>query len=82
MTGCRHGAKNTLNENYLYLAEKAGAVVHAMTTVVSVTDDSRGGYAVATLPTDDRRKGAGRLFTARRVVLAAARTAPRPCCTA
>ena len=30
MTGCRHGAKNTLTENYLYLAEKAGAVVHPM----------------------------------------------------
>ncbi|PJM94259.1 GMC family oxidoreductase N-terminal domain-containing protein [Streptomyces sp. CB01373] len=71
MTGCRHGAKNTLNENYLYLAEKAGAVVHPMTTVVSVTDDSRGGYAVATLFTDDKKKGAGRLFTAPRVVLAA-----------
>ncbi|MEV0979196.1 GMC family oxidoreductase [Streptomyces sp. NPDC049915] len=71
MTGCRHGAKNTLNENYLYLAEKAGAVVHPMTTVVSVTDDSRGGYAVATLPTDDKKKGRGRTFTARRVVLAA-----------
>ncbi|EMF26468.1 MULTISPECIES: GMC family oxidoreductase [Streptomyces] len=71
MTGCRHGAKNTLNENYLYLAEKAGAVVHPMTTVVSVTEDSRGGFAVATLPTDDRRKGKGRMFTARRVVLAA-----------
>ncbi|MFF5534927.1 GMC oxidoreductase [Streptomyces cinerochromogenes] len=71
MTGCRHGAKNTLNENYLYLAEKTGAVVHPMTTVVSVTDDSRGGYAVATLPTDRRKKGDGRLFTARRVVLAA-----------
>ncbi len=71
MTGCRHGAKNTLNENYLYLAEKAGAVVHPMTTVVSVTEDSRGGFAVATLPTDDRRKGRGRMFTARRVVLAA-----------
>ncbi|MEU4009613.1 GMC oxidoreductase [Streptomyces pseudogriseolus] len=71
MTGCRHGAKNTLNENYLYLAEKAGAVVHPMTTVVSVTEDSRGGFAVATLPTDDRRKGRGRIFTARRVVLAA-----------
>ncbi|MFF4538915.1 GMC oxidoreductase [Streptomyces aureus] len=71
MTGCRHGAKNTLNENYLHLAEKAGAVVHPMTTVVSVTDDSRGGYAVQTLPTDDRRKGRGRTFTARRVVLAA-----------
>ncbi len=71
MTGCRHGAKNTLNENYLYLAEKAGAVVHPMTTAVSVTEDSRGGFAVATLPTNDRRKGKGRTFTARRVVLAA-----------
>ncbi|MFJ8186097.1 GMC oxidoreductase [Streptomyces sp. NPDC096105] len=71
MTGCRHGAKNTLNENYLYLAEKAGAVVHPMTTAVSVTEDSRGGFAVATLPTDDRRRSRGRTFTARRVVLAA-----------
>ena len=82
MTGCRHGAKNTLNENYLYLAEKAGAVVHPMTTAVSVTEDSRGGFAVATLPTDhrkhrpkngkDRTTGEpGRTFTARRVVLAA-----------
>ncbi|CAM5480630.1 GMC family oxidoreductase N-terminal domain-containing protein [Streptomyces aurantiogriseus] len=71
MTGCRHGAKNTLNENYLYLAEKAGAVVHPLTTVVSVTDDSQGGYAVTTLPTDDRRRAKGRTFKARKVVLAA-----------
>ncbi|MDX3643411.1 GMC family oxidoreductase [Streptomyces sp. MB09-02B] len=71
MTGCRHGAKNTLNENYLHLAEKAGAVVHPMTTVVAVTEDSQGGYAVTTLPTDNRRKGAGRVFRAHRVVLAA-----------
>ncbi|GGR97318.1 cholesterol oxidase [Streptomyces humidus] len=73
MTGCRHGAKNTLNENYLHLAEKAGAVVHPLTTVVSVTDDSQGGYAIATLPTDARRrsKATGRVFKARRVVLAA-----------
>ncbi|MFE0649054.1 GMC family oxidoreductase N-terminal domain-containing protein [Streptomyces sp. NPDC059534] len=71
MTGCRHGAKNTLNENYLHLAEKAGATVHPMTTVVTVTEDSRGGFAVKTLPTDQRRKGRGRTFTARRVVVAA-----------
>jgi cholesterol oxidase len=71
MTGCRHGAKNTLNENYLYLAEKAGAVVHPLTTVVSVTDDSQGGYAIATLPTDDRRTAKGRTFKARKVVIAA-----------
>jgi cholesterol oxidase len=71
MTGCRRGAKNTLNENYLYLAEKAGAVVHPMTSVVAVTEDSRGGFAVRTLPSDNRRKGRGRTFTARRVVIAA-----------
>ncbi|MEV0112192.1 GMC family oxidoreductase [Streptomyces sp. NPDC050844] len=71
MTGCRHGAKNTLNENYLYLAEKAGAVIHPMTSVVTVTEDSRGGFAVATLPTDAKRRGKGRTFTARKVVVAA-----------
>ncbi|MET9348230.1 GMC family oxidoreductase [Streptomyces termitum] len=71
MTGCRHGAKNTLNENYLHLAEKAGATVHPMTSVVAVTEDSRGGFAVRTLPTDNRKKGKGRTFTARRVVIAA-----------
>ncbi|MFI9648482.1 GMC oxidoreductase [Streptomyces sp. NPDC052040] len=71
MTGCRHGAKNTLNENYLYLAERAGATVHPMTTVVSFTEDARGGYTVATLPTDAKRRGKERFFTARRIVLAA-----------
>jgi cholesterol oxidase len=42
-----------------------------MTTVVSVTDDSQGGYAIATLPTDERRTSEGRTFKARQVVLAA-----------
>ncbi|MFC9228530.1 GMC oxidoreductase [Streptomyces decoyicus] len=71
MTGCRHGAKNTLNENYLYLAERAGAVIHPMTSVVALTEDSRGGFAVNTLPTDNKKKGKGRTFTARRVIIAA-----------
>ncbi|MFD8191422.1 GMC oxidoreductase [Streptomyces wuyuanensis] len=71
MTGCRHGAKNTLNENYLYLAEKAGAVIHPMTSVVSVREDTRGGFEVRTVSSDNRRKGGGRTFTARRVVVAA-----------
>ncbi|MER6994597.1 GMC family oxidoreductase [Streptomyces sp. NPDC000410] len=71
MTGCRHGAKNTLNENYLYLAEQAGAVIHPMTSVVAVTENSRGGFAVKTLPSDNKRKARGRTFTAERVVVAA-----------
>ncbi len=38
MTGCRHGAKNTLVKNYLYLAEKAGAKVISSTTVTDIID--------------------------------------------
>ncbi|CAM5435826.1 GMC oxidoreductase [Streptomyces abikoensis] len=74
MTGCRHGAKNTLNENYLYLAERAGAVVHPMTTVVAVTEHRDGGYRVVTVPTDKRRGSAAarpRVLRAERVVIAA-----------
>ncbi|MEE4490927.1 GMC family oxidoreductase [Streptomyces sp. BE230] len=71
MTGCRHGAKNTLNENYLHLAEKAGAVIHPMTSVVAVTDDPEGGYHVSTVPTDRRKKAKPTLLRARKVVVAA-----------
>ena len=48
MTGCRWGAKNTLVKNYLYLAERAGAEVHPMTTVTAVRPAWRGGYLVET----------------------------------
>ncbi|WP_405938392.1 GMC family oxidoreductase [Streptomyces sp. NBC_00726] len=71
MTGCRHGAKNTLNENYLHLAEKAGAVIHPMTSVVGVTEHPEGGYRVATVPTDRRRKAKPTDLRARKVVVAA-----------
>ncbi|MET0236494.1 MAG: GMC family oxidoreductase N-terminal domain-containing protein, partial [Kibdelosporangium sp.] len=46
MTGCRQGAKNTLVKNYLYLAERAGAVVHPLTTATDVRPLPPGGYAV------------------------------------
>lgn len=36
MVGCRHNAKNTLDKNYLYLAEKWGAEVRAEANVVDV----------------------------------------------
>ena len=71
MTGCRHGAKNTLNENYLHLAERAGAVIHPMTSVVAVTDGPDGGYRVSTVPTNRRRKAAPTVLRARNVVVAA-----------
>jgi cholesterol oxidase len=68
MTGCRNNAKNTLVKNYLYLAERAGAKVHELTTVRDVRPLPTGGYAIAT-----RRTGglAKRTFTAEQVVFAA-----------
>ncbi|MEU0274009.1 GMC family oxidoreductase [Streptomyces sp. NPDC006307] len=72
MTGCRHGAKNTLTENYLHLAEKAGAVIHPMTTVTALTESASGdGYLVTTVPTHRRRKAAPRTLRCRYVVVAA-----------
>jgi cholesterol oxidase len=68
MTGCRVGAKNTTVKNYLYLAERAGAVVHPLTTAVSVRPIS-GGYAVDTRRTGGRSR---RTFTASQVVFSAA----------
>jgi cholesterol oxidase len=47
MTGCRHGAKNTLVKNYLFLAETAGAEVIANTTVTDIIE-SADGYEVQT----------------------------------
>ncbi|MBO9495887.1 GMC family oxidoreductase [Thalassotalea sp. G20_0] len=36
MTGCRHNAKNTLDKNYLYLAQKSGADIISEQEVVDV----------------------------------------------
>ncbi|MEU9686678.1 GMC family oxidoreductase [Amycolatopsis japonica] len=71
MTGCRVGAKNTTVKNYLYLAEKAGAEVHPLTTAVSVRPIS-GGYAVDTVRTGRWARKGKRTFTAGQVVFAAA----------
>lgn len=71
MTGCRHGAKNTLNENYLYLAERAGAEIRPMTTVVDVRALDGGEYEVYVAPTDKRRKARPTAIRCGHVVLAA-----------
>ncbi len=48
MIGCRFNAKNTLDKNYLYLAEKTGAVIHPETQVVDLGRRSDGRYRVDT----------------------------------
>jgi cholesterol oxidase len=75
MVGCRHDSKNTLDKNYLYFAEKAGARVVPETMVVDVTPmggkvDGRDGYEVHTVDSTRwvKRK---RVFRARAVVFSA-----------
>ncbi len=46
MTGCRVGAKNTLDKNYLHLAERHGARIAPETEVTSVRPRPQGGYRV------------------------------------
>lgn len=48
MTGCRVGAKNTLDKNYLYLAEGLGCEVKPETEVSGVRERAGGGYSVET----------------------------------
>ena len=51
MTGCRFDAKNTLDKNYLYLAQKNGAEILAQAKVMDVkpigTEDGSDGYLVS-----------------------------------
>lgn len=50
MTGCRYNAKNTLDKNYLYLAQAAGATILAEKEVVDVQpigpEDGSKGYFI------------------------------------
>jgi len=71
MTGCRHGAKNTLVKNYLALAEKAGAQVIPMTTVTGFEQRADGLWAVQTVRTGRWLRKGRRTVTARQVILAA-----------
>ncbi|MCX8530124.1 MAG: GMC family oxidoreductase [Rhodoluna sp.] len=67
MTGCRHGAKNTLVKNYLYLAESAGAEVRELTTVTDIID-AADGFTIKTRGTSGGKKQS---ITAKQVVVAA-----------
>jgi cholesterol oxidase len=71
MVGCRHGAKNTLDRNYLWFAEKLGAEVRPLRTVSDVRALPDGGYQVS-----HRKSGAWiardrQVVRARNVVMAA-----------
>ncbi|MBJ7280473.1 MAG: GMC family oxidoreductase [Rhodoluna sp.] len=70
MTGCRHGAKNTLVKNYLYLAESAGAEVIANTTVTDIVQTDIG-YEIHTRASGSTGWIKPRKITADQVVVSA-----------
>jgi cholesterol oxidase len=73
MTGCKKDAKNTLDKNYLYFAEKFGAVIIPENKVVDIeplSGDGSEGYLVKT----DRTTGIiphGTTYQAKGIVFAA-----------
>ena len=69
MTGCRVGAKNTLDRNYLHLAEALGVEVLAETEVTALRARDGGGYVVETKEAFGRHRRR-ESFGARSVVLA------------
>ncbi len=76
MVGCGKNAKNTLDKNYLYLAEKRGAELHAETKVVNVVPlagkpDGSAGYEVEVLSLAGPTRGQRRRIRCRGIVFAA-----------
>lgn len=76
MMGCRFGAKNTLDLNYLYLAEQHGVAVFPETKVVDVKPlegaiDGSSGYQVSTVRSTSWIRRDAHSFTSRGVVFSA-----------
>ncbi len=69
MIGCRHNAKNSLDHNYLHLAEAGGAQVFPDREVVDVTPIATGGYEVVAVPPG--RRGPRQVWTTEQVIFSA-----------
>ncbi len=73
MIGCRYNAKNTLDKNYLYLAQKKGALIQAEALVydVKTINNERGkdGYRVYWKKTSSLAKKSG-TYTCRGIIYA------------
>ena len=71
MVGCKPGAKNTLDKNYLYLAEKAGARVVPETHVELIEPLNGGGYRLQWKRSTQRLGAERGAVTARKVIVSA-----------
>ncbi|HZJ47623.1 MAG TPA: GMC family oxidoreductase [Acidimicrobiia bacterium] len=71
MIGCNQNAKNTLDKNYLYLAEQAGADVHADSEVIDVEQLAGGRWMISTRRPGPRSGRAKNVFFADQVIFSA-----------
>ena len=71
MVGCRFGAKNTLDKNYLWFAEKLGAEVRPMRTATGVRALPDGTYEVTHVKSGAWVARDAQVLRARNVVLSA-----------
>lgn len=70
MSGCRYDAKNSLDKNYLYLAERNGAVVHPESEVTDI-EPIGGGFRVTVERPGAWLRRRRRTFTAEQVICSA-----------
>ena len=69
MVGCRENAKNSLDKNYLYFAEKFGASIIPETTAERI-DFNNGEYLVSTKSTTSLFRGKPHVYKSRGLILA------------
>jgi len=70
LSGCRQGAKNSLDKNYLHLAEARGVKIVSETEVRDIRPLAGGGYAIEAVRLTGGLWGRRRTFRARGVVAA------------
>lgn len=71
MVGCRFNAKNTLDSNYLHMAERHGAAIHPLHQVTNVIPLAGGGYSVVAEKPGSWFNKKPKTLTAEQVVFAA-----------
>jgi cholesterol oxidase len=71
MVGCRYNSKNTLDKNYLYLAEKRGVKIFSETKAMLIRESPGKGFQVDTVRSTALFSRGRQTFPARNLILSA-----------
>jgi cholesterol oxidase len=72
LTGCKHGSKNTLDKNYLYLAQKHGVVILPYREVTNIVPQQDGSYILKMKDSSSKFKKAADIKAGKVIVSAGA----------